>query len=58
VEAGPIKTAMTAGFIADPAIAQAAVKQTPQGEWGTPMDIGKACVFLATDDAQWITGSA
>ena len=26
--------------------------------FGTPHDIARACVFLASDDASWITGSA
>lgn len=29
----------------------------PLGRLGTPADIGKACVFLASDSASWITGT-
>lgn len=29
---------------------------TPLGSIGMPRDIGRACVFLASDDAAWITG--
>jgi NAD(P)-dependent dehydrogenase (short-subunit alcohol dehydrogenase family) len=29
---------------------------TPLPRFGTPRDIGRACVFLAGDDAEWITG--
>ncbi len=29
---------------------------TPIHRLGTPRDIGRACVFLASDDATWITG--
>ncbi len=30
----------------------------PWGRFGTPEDIGKAAVFLASDDADYITGAA
>ena len=33
-------------------------KGTPLPRFGTPRDIGRACVFLASDDASWITGTA
>ena len=32
--------------------------RTPLPRFGTPADIGKAAVFLASDDAAWITGIA
>jgi 3-oxoacyl-[acyl-carrier protein] reductase len=32
------------------------VKQTPLGRAGQPQDIAKAAVFLASDDAGWVTG--
>ena len=34
----------------------ALAKQIPVGRTGTPDDIGSACVFLASDEASWITG--
>lgn len=34
------------------------VKQAPLGRVGTPADIASAVVFLASDDASWITGEA
>ncbi len=33
-------------------------KKTPLPRFGTPRDIGRAVVFLASDDAEWITGVA
>jgi 3-oxoacyl-[acyl-carrier protein] reductase len=33
-----------------------AVKNTPLGRAGQPQDIAKAAVFLASDDAGWVTG--
>jgi 3-oxoacyl-[acyl-carrier protein] reductase len=35
----------------------AAVGAIPLGRWGEPRDISKAALFLASDDAAWITGS-
>ncbi len=33
-------------------------RRTPLPRLGLPKDIGRACVFLASDDASWITGAA
>ncbi|GAB4044966.1 SDR family oxidoreductase [Spirosoma jeollabukense] len=32
------------------------IANTPLGRRGQPKDIAKAAVFLASDDATWITG--
>ena len=32
--------------------------RTPLPRFGKPRDIGQACVFLASDEASWITGAA
>ena len=32
-------------------------QRTPLPRFGKPRDIGRAAVFLASDDASWITGS-
>ena len=37
---------------------EAARQQTPLPRFGLPRDIGRACVFFASDDAEWITGTA
>jgi NAD(P)-dependent dehydrogenase (short-subunit alcohol dehydrogenase family) len=34
----------------------ALAKQIPVGRTGTPDDVGSACVYLASDEASWITG--
>jgi 3-oxoacyl-[acyl-carrier protein] reductase len=39
------------GFFGD-----ALVKSIPLGRAGEPVDVGRAAVFLASDDASWITG--
>jgi 3-oxoacyl-[acyl-carrier protein] reductase len=45
----------TKGFIGSP-IAEYAVSQTPLGRIGQPDDIADVAVFLASDDARWMTG--
>ena len=37
---------------------QAAREKTPLPRLGLPRDIGRACVFFASDDAEWVTGTA
>lgn len=37
-------------------IREAILKQIPAGRWGKPEEIGKLVVFLASDDAAYITG--
>ena len=44
-----------AGFMAGERY-EAAVRATPLGRAGTPDDIGRLAVFLASDEAYWITG--
>lgn len=34
------------------------LEKTPLRRLGLPKDIGRACVFFASDDASWITGAA
>jgi 3-oxoacyl-[acyl-carrier protein] reductase len=51
---GFIETNMTA--VLSEEFKQAAVKQIPLGRVGTPEDIARAVVFLASEDASYITG--
>jgi 3-oxoacyl-[acyl-carrier protein] reductase len=44
-----------AGFIGSE-FANAAAAQTPLGRVGQPDDIAGVAVFLASDDARWLTG--
>jgi 3-oxoacyl-[acyl-carrier protein] reductase len=48
---GPIQT----GWIT-PAIEDAAVRDTPLGRIGQPEDVADVAVFLASDQARWVTG--
>ena len=56
---GAIETAVQ-DFLGDAAekLCEAIQTVTPIRRLGTPRDIGRACVFLASDDAAWITGIA
>ena len=56
---GAIETAVQ-DFLGDAAekLCEAIQSVTPIRRLGIPRDIGRACVFLASDDAAWITGIA
>jgi len=54
VTPGYIETAMTAGLAED--VKAEFTKQIPLGRMGTPADIATAVVFLASDEASYITG--
>ena len=51
---GFIETAF--GESANPEFRQKVIQQTPLGRWGTPDDVAAAAVFLASDDAAFLTG--
>ena len=57
IEPGWIDTPGEHETFGDAAIREAASK-LPWGRLGTPEDIGKAAVFLASDDADYITGTS
>ena len=54
VAPGITETDMSAGIPQE--ILDGMIAQTPLGRLGRPEDIAKAVVFLASDDASWITG--
>jgi 3-oxoacyl-[acyl-carrier protein] reductase len=51
---GFIETAF--GEEADPRFRQEVVERTPLGRWGTPDDVAAAALFLASDEANFMTG--
>ena len=55
---GVIETPMTAPLRADPAWAEAVLKRYPLGRFGRPEEIAAAILFLASDEAGFITGVA
>jgi NAD(P)-dependent dehydrogenase (short-subunit alcohol dehydrogenase family) len=55
---GAIKTAMTSSDEALVEGADAAIEATPAGRWAQPEEVAKVAVFLASDDASFVYGSA
>lgn len=54
---GFIETALTERILKNPRFNQALIDQTPLKRFGTPDDVARAALFLASDDAAFITGS-
>ena len=57
VAPGGVKTGMTEHLIADPAVAGFISQSTPLARWAEPEEIADAVVFLASDEARYITGT-
>ncbi len=55
---GPIETPLLAELLADPARRQRRLVHIPLGRFGRPEEIAHAALFLASDDASFVTGSA
>lgn len=55
---GFLATAMVRPFLEDKDLNQGLHQQSPWPHLGTPEDVAKSTVFLASDDALWMTGSA
>ena len=51
------ETGMTAAKFADPEYASSVRKTFPVGRWGKPDDIAKLVLFLASEEADFITGA-
>lgn len=54
---GSIETDMTKDAVADEKIKQALLMQIPKGRMGKPEDIGATAAFLASNEADYITGA-
>ena len=57
VAPGGVKTAMTAGYVNDPAVSGFISQATPPGRWAEPEEIADAVLFLASHEARYITGT-
>ena len=55
---GPFATDMNTQLLKDPAKYKAFVEKIPMGRWGELHEIAGAAVFLASDAASFVTGSA
>jgi NAD(P)-dependent dehydrogenase (short-subunit alcohol dehydrogenase family) len=55
---GPIETPLLAELLSDPGRRQRRLVHIPIGRFGRPDEIAKAALFLASDDASFVTGSA
>ncbi len=53
---GSIATEMAETVLADPEKRRAALCRTPMGRFGEPREVGRICVFLASEDSSYITG--
>jgi NAD(P)-dependent dehydrogenase (short-subunit alcohol dehydrogenase family) len=55
IRPGSIRTPMLQAF--DERSAAEVERNIPLGRWGTPRDVASAMRFLASDEAEWITGA-
>jgi NAD(P)-dependent dehydrogenase (short-subunit alcohol dehydrogenase family) len=56
IDPGIIHTRLSAALIDDPVAGPEYLKRIPAGRYGTPEDIAKVVLFLASDDAAYMTG--
>ncbi len=54
---GVVETAMTAGYFDQPPIVAALKKAHPAGRWAQPEEIARLMLFLASEDADFMTGA-
>jgi NAD(P)-dependent dehydrogenase (short-subunit alcohol dehydrogenase family) len=57
VHPGFVDTPMTQPGHSNPEIARKRMEATPLGRFGTPYDIAAGCLYLASDESSWVTGS-
>ncbi|MFN3744638.1 MAG: SDR family NAD(P)-dependent oxidoreductase [Hyphomicrobiaceae bacterium] len=57
IHPGFVDTPMTKPGHSNPEIAKIRLAATPLGRFGTPADIAAGCLYLASDEAAWVTGS-
>lgn len=57
VHPGFVDTPMTKPGHSNPDVARQRIEATPLGRFGTPADIAAGCLYLASDEASWVTGS-
>jgi NAD(P)-dependent dehydrogenase (short-subunit alcohol dehydrogenase family) len=56
VAPGWIRTPMSAVAVSNPEFIERVQKRTPMGRWGDPQHLAGPVLFLASQDAAWVTG--
>ena len=56
IHPGFVDTPMTRPGHSNPEVARLRLEATPLGRFGTPADIAAGCLYLASDEASWVTG--
>ena len=57
IHPGFVSTPLTAAIHANPEARQSRLDATPLGRFGQPIDIAMGCLYLASDEASWVTGA-
>ena len=57
IHPGFVDTPMTRPGHANPDVVKQRIEATPLGRFGTPRDIAMGCLYLASDESSWVTGS-
>lgn len=57
IHPGFVDTPMTEPGHANPDVALKRIEATPLGRFGTSNDIAMGCLYLASDEASWVTGT-
>ncbi len=53
---GFVEAPVTASALVDPRARQRIAERNPLGRWGQPEDVAYAALYLASDEASWVTG--
>ncbi|MFQ5685204.1 MAG: SDR family NAD(P)-dependent oxidoreductase, partial [Candidatus Scalindua sp.] len=54
---GVVETPMTQGLLADKKRSSALLNLYPMGRFGKPEDIAYGCLYFASDESSWVTGT-
>lgn len=57
VAPGGVRTGMTAAYVEDPGVSAFIRQATPLGRWAEPEEVADAVLFLASNEARYITGT-